>query len=216
MRALARTAAVSRPRSDAPLRPPQDGVRSQESDADLVLRVQRGETSAYRFLVERYQRRLFAVLYGMLHNREDAREVAQDSFVKAYNHLDRFRFDSSFYTWLYRIAVNLAIDLKRRHSSRPHAEYDDARQHDEPGALDSRDHTAFSPGHRLERKRLLEHIEAAIAELPDEQRQAIVLREIDGLSYKEIAEVMECPEGTVMSRLFYGRKKLQELLADQR
>lgn len=217
---LTRNATVSKTRPDPPPARAALGSRltpEPESDAEVLHRVQQGDAGAYRVLVERYQQRLYAMLYGMLRNGEDAREVAQESFIKAFNNLDRFRSDSSFYTWLYRIAVNLAIDTRRRHGKRTFAEYDDTRMHGDDGAgLPSRDPTHHSPGRRLERKRLMERIEWAIAQLPDDQRTAIVLREIEGLAYKEIAEVMECPEGTVMSRLFYGRKKLQELLADQR
>ncbi len=199
-----------------PVPQPALGKRSPETDADLVRRVQQGDVAAYRFLVERYQQRLFAVAYGMLHNREDAREIAQETFIKAFGSLDRFRFDSSFYTWMYRIAVNLTIDHRRRNWRRVHTEFDEGRLQGESVMETMPDPQHASPGQRLDRKRLMERIEWAIAQLPEDQRDAIVLREIDGLSYKEISEVLDCPEGTVMSRLFYGRKKLQTLLADQR
>ncbi len=184
-------------------------------DRTLVLAVLDGDQGAYRDLVERYQSRIFAVAYGLLHNAEDAREVTQEAFIKAYNNLKGFRLDSSFYTWLYRITVNLGIDLRRRAYRNREMELDEARitpdqaHHTGPRPLET-------PGRSLERKRLGGRIQAAIDQLPDEQKRAIVLREVQGLSYKEIAEAMDCAEGTVMSRLFYARKKLQELLGSER
>ncbi len=189
--------------------------REDLDDQTIVEQVLAGNQGAYRHLVERYQRRIFAVAYGVLHNAEDAREVAQDAFIKAYKSLAGFRLDSSFYTWIYRITVNLSIDLKRRAYRNREMELDEARI-----TPDAAHHTGprplATPGQSLERKRLGGRIQAAIDQLPDEQKEAIVLREVQGLSYKEIAEAMDCAEGTVMSRLFYARKKLQELLGAER
>jgi RNA polymerase sigma-70 factor (ECF subfamily) len=189
--------------------------REELDDRTLVHRVLDGDQSAYRDLVVRYQSRIFAVAYGVLHNAEDAREVAQDAFIKAYNSLRGFRLDASFYTWIYRITMNLAIDLTRRAYRNRETELDETRitpetaHHTGPRPLPN-------PGQSLERKRLGARIQHAIDQLPDEQKEAIVLREVQGLSYKEIAEAMDCAEGTVMSRLFYARKKLQELLEGER
>lgn len=189
--------------------------REELDDQTLVERVIAGDQASYRYLVERYQSRVFAVAYGVLHNAEDAREVAQDAFIKAYKSMSGFRLDSSFYTWIYRITVNLSIDLKRRAYRSRETELDEARitpeaaHHTGPRPLPN-------PGQNLERKRLGGRIQDAIDTLPDEQKEVIVLREVEGLSYKEIADAMDCAEGTVMSRLFYARKKLQELLGDER
>jgi RNA polymerase sigma-70 factor, ECF subfamily len=182
-------------------------------DRELVERVASGDQSAYQVLVERYQTRVFAVAYGLLHNREDAREVTQEAFIKAYRNLGGFRRDASFYTWLYRITVNLGIDFRRKAYRNRETILDETRV-----AADVDNPTSArpisNPGKSLERKRLGALIQDAIDQLPDDQKTVIVLREIEGLSYKEIAETMDCAEGTVMSRLFYARKKLQTLLAD--
>ena len=189
--------------------------RGELDDRTLVDLVIDGDQAAYKVLVERYQAKVFAVAYGVLHNREDAREVAQEAFIKAYRNLPGFRRDASFYTWIYRITVNLGIDFQRRAYRKRETELDEARI-----TPDAAHHTgprpAATPRQNLERKQLAQQIHSAIDMLPADQRTAIVLREIEGLSYKEIAEAMGCAEGTVMSRLFYGRKKLQEILKDLR
>ena len=188
---------------------------STEDDSVLVGRVLEGDQGAYRLLVERYQGKLFSVAYGVLRNREDAREVTQEAFIKAYKKLPDFRRDSSFYTWIYRITVNLGIDFRRKAYRNRETELDETRivpedaHHTGPRPMPT-------PGASLERKMLGGRIREAIDKLPADQRTAIVLREVQGLSYKEIADAMDCAEGTVMSRLYYGRKKLQELLEDLR
>ena len=185
------------------------------SDSALVERVVAGDQRAYQFLVQRYQGRVYAVAYGIMRNPEDAREVAQEAFIKAYRNLPGFRRDSSFYTWIYRITVNLGIDLRRKAYRSRETVLDETRiipedaHHTGPRPMPS-------PGKSLERKQLGGRIRTAIEMLPEDQRTTIVLREVQGLSYKEIADAMDCAEGTVMSRLFYGRKKLQELLEDLR
>jgi RNA polymerase sigma-70 factor, ECF subfamily len=184
-------------------------------DRTLVDLVLDGDQAAYKVLVERYQTRVFAVAYGVLHNREDAREVAQETFIKAYRNLPGFRRDSSFYTWIYRITVNLGIDFQRRAYRKRETELDEARITPE-NAHHTGPRPMATPAKNLERKQLAQQIRAAIDMLPSDQRTAIVLREIEGLSYKEIADTMGCAEGTVMSRLFYGRKKLQQILKDLR
>jgi len=185
------------------------------ADRDLVVRVLDGEQDAYKVLVERYQGRIFSVAYGLLRNREDAREVTQEAFIKAYRNLAGFRRDSSFYTWIYRITVNLGIDFRRKAYRKREVALDETRLVPED-AHHTGPRPMPSPGVSLERKQLGGRIRAAIDELPEDQRAAIILREIQGLSYKEIADALDCAEGTVMSRLFYGRKKLQELLEDLR
>ncbi len=187
-------------------------TRSEDlEDRDLVELVASGDQDAYRILVERYQSKIFAVAYGLMHNREDAREVAQEAFIKAYRNLKGFRRDASFYTWIYRITVNLGIDFRRKAYRSRETALDENRitpsdaHHTGPRPM-------ANPSQAYERQELGGSIRAAIDQLPADQRTAIILREIEGLSYKEIAEAMGCAEGTVMSRLFYARKKLQELL----
>lgn len=193
--------------------------KAAEVDTDdvvLVEQVLRGDPRAYRTLVERYQSKIFAVAFGVLRNREDAREVTQECFVKAYRNLPTFRRDSSFYTWLYRIAFNLAVDSRRKvYRQKETALLEE--EHDVPdGALDTGPSPIGNPDRFFLNQEIRDRVKQAIDKLPAEQRTVIVLREVEGLSYKEIADTMGCAEGTVMSRLFYARKKLQELLRELR
>ena len=205
---------LSKYRQDAATR--MRSIEQREYDAELIRRIQAGEPELYKDLVLKYQQKVYGVAWGMVQNPEDAREISQDAFIKAFKSLDRFRFDASFYTWLYRITVNLSIDFRRKAVKRRTNEFDDTRmQKDEAGEI-AQPHMESSPQRRLERKRLADTIQAAIDQLPEDQRTVIMLREVEGLSYKEIAESVGCAEGTVMSRLFYGRKKLQEILKDVR
>jgi RNA polymerase sigma-70 factor (ECF subfamily) len=181
-------------------------------DSELVLRVRKGDGSAYRPLVERYQTRIHAMVYGMVRDGEEARDITQNAFIKAYQSLASFRIESSFYTWLYRIAMNLAIDHCRKNRRRKTTAFDEAvANRDEDGTILDL-HQSESPQRALQRKQLHERIFAALDELSEDQREVILLREVEGMSYKEIAEAMDIPEGTVMSRLFYARKRLQGLL----
>jgi RNA polymerase sigma-70 factor (ECF subfamily) len=188
-------------------------LASLEADRELLQAVLAGDGTAYRGLVEKYQTRVYGMVFGMLRNREDARDVTQEAFVKAYRSLDSFRLESSFYTWIYRIAMNLAIDFTRKRKRRETTSYDEAiGARGEDGAI-AEAHHEDGPARQLERKRLFSKIMDAMQELPEDQREVILLRELEGLQYKEIADVMGIPEGTVMSRLFYARKKLQKLLS---
>lgn len=207
-------APINRTRGDAAAM--MRSIEQREADAETIRQVQAGDAEAYRRLVLKYQQKVYGVSFGMVQNPEDAREITQEAFIKAYKSLGRFRFDASFYTWLYRITVNLAIDFKRRAVKRRTDELDETRQYKDEAGMVMQSHTSASPGRRLERKRLADTIQEAIDQLPEDQRTAILLREVEGLSYREIAESMDCAEGTVMSRLFYGRKKLQEILKDLR
>lgn len=194
------------------LAPAQEASRAE--DAAMVQAVRDGEVGAYRGLVEKYQQRVYTIIFGVLRNQEDARDLTQDAFVKAYNSLDGFRLESSFFTWLYRIAMNLAIDATRRKKRRPTSSFDEEVATREADGGIAETHHDLNPRRELERKELYGRIMDAIDTLPDDQKQVILLREVDGLSYKEIAEVLDVAEGTVMSRLFYARKKLQKLLAE--
>jgi len=190
---------------------------SRAADIEMVKAVVDGDATAYRGLVEKYQGRVYGMIYGMVRNREDARDITQDAFVKAYRKLDTFRIESSFYTWLYKVAMNLAIDFLRKKKRRGGVgEFDEGiATRDGTGAV-AEVHRADSPRKVVERKQLYKAIMDALEKLPEDQKQVVLLRELEGLSYKEIAEVMGIAEGTVMSRLFYARKKLQALLADER
>jgi len=189
-------------------------VNSEANDSELVARVLQGDKNAFRPIVERYQNRIFAMVVGMVRDEAEARDLVQNAFIKAYQGLDTFRLDSSFYTWLYRIAMNLAIDSCRKRRRRKTGSFDEAiAARDEDGEMLELHHVD-GPAEALHRKELRQRIFAAMEELTEEQREVLLLREVEGLSYAEISESMGIPEGTVMSRLFYARKKMQALLRD--
>jgi RNA polymerase sigma-70 factor (ECF subfamily) len=178
------------------------------SDWELVQKCQAGDMSAFQELVSRYQQKVFMVILGLLRNREDALEVAQETFFRAYRKIKSFQGGSAFYTWLYRIAVNIAIDAQRRQKRNP---LDFRESMDD--ILEARDEVARDPFADVHDKELRVKLIQAINDLTPEHRAVIVLRTLEGLSYKEIGEVLGCSEGTVMSRLHYARKKLQQRLS---
>ncbi len=188
---------------------------AEPDDLQLVARSQAGDTSAFNELVTRYRSRAFSMIYQMTRNEQDAWDLAQDGFVKAWKSIGRFRGQSSFYTWLYRILMNVTIDSLRRKHIASGTEFDDqiGLRQIEPGAATA-PRAELQPAEKISDKEIRGRIDEAIAKLSPEHRAAIVMREIDGLEYSEIAEQMDCSIGTVMSRLFYARKKLQALLKD--
>lgn len=193
-------------------------MSTERTDWDLVQRAGQGDKDAFRELVERYQRRVLAVVTGMLHNREAALDVTQETFIKAYRSIDGFKGDASFYTWIYRIAVNLAIDYQRREWRKPVIE--SLRGGDEEGPAEEAVERARSedpsvdPFEAAKDSELRSRLRAAIDELTPDHKAVILLRELEGLSYEEISRVMQCSKGTVMSRLHYARKKLQARLKE--
>lgn len=189
---------------------------SKEADIEMIKEVRDGHPTAYQGLVEKYQNRIYNMIYGMVRNREDARDLTQDAFVKAYQKLDSFRLEASFYTWLYRISMNASIDFIRKSKRRGTTEFDESIAVKESDGAIAEFHHADSPSKELERKQLYKSIMGALQKLPEDQRQAILLRELEGFSYQEISDIMGIPEGTVMSRLFYARKRLQQLLTAER
>jgi len=186
----------------------------EPSDFELVRRGRDGDRDALRTLVERYQRRLLGVAVGVLRNPEDAREIVQETFVRAFRNLHGFKGDSSFYTWLYRIAVNLSIDFKRRETKRPQTEYDETQSPGDAALAFGGKVTGADPFDAIRNRELGSKIFEAIEGLTPDHRAVIILREIDGLSYEEISESLDCSLGTVMSRLHYARKKLQTRLKE--
>jgi RNA polymerase sigma-70 factor (ECF subfamily) len=186
---------------------------SGRTDAELVRRTLDGDHEAYRALVTAYQNKVYGIAYGVIHNREDALDIAQDVFIKAFKKLRSFRGSSSFYTWLYRITVNMAIDHARKKRQTVSVEYDDRLLEQPPPEGAPRDGQQVNPLEVLERQELNTTIMSAIMELPEEQRATVILRELEDLSYAEIAAVLGCSIGTVMSRLHYGRKKLRQKLS---
>lgn len=190
-----------------------------ELDQALVQRVQKGDKRAFDLLVSRYQHRIISVIGRYVHDWADAQDVAQDTFIRAYRALGSFRGDSQFYTWLYKIAVNTAKNWLVSQGRRPPTDDVDATeavQYDGGTRLRDTD----TPEHELMRREIEQTVSATVEALPDELRMAITLREVDGLSYEEIAETMGCPIGTVRSRIFRARdaidQKLRPLLDNQR
>ncbi len=195
--------------------PEASGATPELSDADAVERARSGDHEAYRVLVERYQGRAYRLAARILGDADLARDAVQDGFLKAYRSLDRFEGRSGFYTWLYRLIFNLCIDMNRRDKSSRHVEWDDdvARDitHGVPGATPQ---PIGQPAGELERGELREALAKAIEALPEEAKRTLLLREVDGLSYAEIAESLGIPKGTVMSRLHHARRKVRALLEE--
>ena len=180
-------------------------------DQALVERVQRGEKQAFDILVLKYQNKIIQLANRYVHDPDEARDVAQEAFIKAYRALGRFRGDSAFYTWLYRIAINTAknyLVASGRRPPRSDIDAQDAEQYE--GATGLKEYA--TPERLLLKDEIQQTIAAAIDELPDDLRTAITLRELEGLSYEEIAQTMECPIGTVRSRIFRARDAIDTRL----
>ncbi len=177
------------------------------TDADCIARVKGGERAAYDTLVVRYQDRLFNTLARLIGSADDAMDIAQDAFVQAYTKIDTFQGKAAFYTWLYRIAFNLAMSHVRRRRPLTVLDGDETTRTIEPVA------TTDSPTDCLESAERVAAVQAAINALADEHRQVVVLRELEGCDYEQIAEILEIPVGTVRSRLFRARAQLKEKLA---
>jgi RNA polymerase sigma-70 factor (ECF subfamily) len=190
-------------------------MTSEVSDAKLVEQVQRGDTSAFDLLVRKYQHRVLKLVSRFVNDQAEAEDVAQEAFIKAYRALPSFRGESAFYTWLYRIATNTAKNALVSNRRRPidfNLDLQDPEQYERQARLRETD----TPEGLLLTEEIRQTVQAAMAELPEDLRTAIMLRELDGLSYEEIAERMSCPVGTVRSRIFRAReaidKKLKPLL----
>ncbi len=186
-------------------------------DLTLVKRVRDGDQRAFKLLVERYQRKVYAVALGMLKDKEEAMDVSQEAFVKVYKYLDHFKGDASFYTWLYRITVNICIDIirKRAGAGGESVEFDETLPMDVSeaniGALGSR--LGTNPQKSALRRELAEKIQEALASVPEKHRAILLLREIEGMSYEDLSRTLDIPKGTVMSRLFHARAKVQKILS---
>ncbi|MGB0646557.1 MAG: sigma-70 family RNA polymerase sigma factor [Bradymonadia bacterium] len=194
-----------------------DASRRKREDLELINRSRTGDKRAFKMLVERYQKRAFGIAYGMLRNREDALDASQEAFVRVYRNLDRFKGDSAFYTWFYRIVVNVCIDHCRKHGKVRKLEFDESyRRRDEAqtGTEVSGNTRDMRPDISLEQSELGDAIKRALDKLSDNHRTVILLREIEGLSYEEISIATDCNIGTVMSRLHHARKQLQSFLKE--
>lgn len=189
---------------------------NREIDHELVLRAQRGDKRAFGLLVDKYQRKLARLLSRMIRDQTEIEDVVQESFIKAYRALPNFRGDSAFYTWLYRIGINTAknylVSMGRRPTVSTDIEIEDAENFDSGDEL----RTTETPESSMMTKQIAQTVNDTVAALPEELRTAITLREIEGLSYEEIATIMGCPIGTVRSRIFRAREtialKLRPLL----
>ena len=201
--------------ADAPASKARDATTDKEYDRGLVARAADGDPRAFRELVDRHQRKATAVAHGIVRNHEDAREVVQDAFVRVYRHLADFAGQASFSTWLYRIVVNLAIDLLRKRAPGVAVELDDHTDTDGAPQELVPFRGAGDPFASLDRKRLADAMQSALDELPAYHRAVILLREVEGMSYQEIATTMGISKGTVMSRLFHARRKMQKLLRER-
>jgi RNA polymerase sigma-70 factor, ECF subfamily len=186
-------------------------VTGEQSDLALVERVQRGDKSAFDVLVLRYQHKVLKLVGRYVRDAMEAEDVTQEAFIKAYRALPAFRGDSAFYTWLYRIAINTAKNALVSSKRRP-LDYDLDLQDSSQQELHARLKDTATPEHLLLTEEIRATVNGAMAELPEDLRTAIVLREIDGLSYEEIAAAMDCPVGTVRSRIFRAREAIDRKL----
>ena len=184
------------------------------TDQQLVAKVQKGDSRAFDMLVLKYQHRIFGLISRYVHDPDEVQDVAQEAFIKAYRALPKFRGDSAFYTWLYRIAINTAKNYLVSRSRRPpgaDVDVEDAEYYASGGAL----HEIETPENALFGAELKAVVETAIRELPEDLRTAVTLREFDGLSYEDIADIMDCPIGTVRSRIFRAREAIDSQVKEQ-
>jgi len=194
-------------------------MSDREVDQQLVERAQRGDKHAFELLVSKYQRKLARLLSRFIRDSTEVEDVTQEAFIKAYRALPTFRGDSAFYTWLYRIGINTAknylVAMGRRAPTTTEIDSEEAEGYEDNDQL----HDLNTPENQLASKQVAETVNQTLGELPEELRTAITLREIEGLSYEEIAGIMNCPIGTVRSRIFRAREaiaaKLKPLLGTQ-
>jgi RNA polymerase sigma-70 factor (ECF subfamily) len=198
-------------------------IRSNEAADDiddlvLVDRARAGDEQAFRALFERYHRRAYSLAFGVVRHRDDALDVVQEAFIKAHRHIGKFEGTSSFYTWLYRIVMNLSIDHIRRTKRTRNVEFDEGVAHGESDSVGEESLLpkvlGENPGRSLVRKEMREQIGSALADLSDNHRAVLVMRELEGLSYEEMAQAMGCSKGTIMSRLFHARRNMQKRLLE--
>jgi RNA polymerase sigma-70 factor (ECF subfamily) len=186
-------------------------IKGEATDQQLVVKVQKGDKRAFDLLVLKYQHKVHAIVGRFVRDTDEVADVVQEAFIKAYRALPKFRGESQFYTWLYRIAVNTAKNYLVSRSRRPpgsDVDIDDAEYYSGSEYLKD----LGTPENQLFRDELESVIVKSIAELPEDLRTAVTLREYEGLSYEEIAEIMECPVGTVRSRIFRARESIDEVV----
>lgn len=195
-----------------------ENVASREEtpreDRELVRRAQQEDLAAYDELVRRYQERIYATLYHMTSSHEDASDLAQESFVKAFRALKSFKGDSSFFTWLYRIAVNKAINFRKLKKNKTQMSLNDLDFHAEHDPAIVALISEKTPRREASLAELQQHLNEALQKLSDIHRLVVTLHDVQGLSHDEISKILDCNVGTVRSRLFYARQQLQSMLAD--
>jgi len=193
---------------------PEDAQSGEIDDSTLVRRAQAEDVSAYDQLIRRYQERIYATVYHMTSNHEDANDLVQETFIKAYRALKSFKGDSSFYTWVYRIAVNKTINFLKQRKNRVHMSLNDV----DFNAENDPDLVALvsdkTPRRDLGLTELQEKLNDALQKLSEHHRMVVTLHDIQGLSHEEIGKIMDCNVGTVRSRLFYARQQMQAYLSD--
>jgi RNA polymerase sigma-70 factor (ECF subfamily) len=207
-------------RDSDPNATPGSDQSAEPTDLEAVARATQGDHEAFRVLVERYQGRAYRLALRVMRDEEQAKDVVQEAFLKAYRSLDRFEGRSSFYTWFYRVVMNLCLDQKRRQPPGRQVEWDEGHALETPvgtglDAVDATHQRAAGPAGELERSELRAVLQSAIEELPDDARRTLLLREVDGLSYSEISKVLGIPKGTVMSRLHHARRRVRVLLEEK-
>ena len=189
-------------------------MTAAETDKQLVARAKKGDQRAFDMLVLKYQHKIFGLISRYVHDADEVQDVAQEAFIKAYRALPQFRGESAFSTWLYRIAINTAKNHLVSRSRRPpgsDVEVEDAEYFEGGGAL----REIETPENALFGSELKQVVERAIGDLPDDLRTAVTLREFDGLSYEDIADIMDCPVGTVRSRIFRAREAIDKQVREQ-
>jgi RNA polymerase sigma-70 factor (ECF subfamily) len=197
----------------APDRAPQPADPQHQDDEVLVARAQRGDTGAFDILIERYKQRLYGTVYHMTSNHEDANDLVQDAFIKAYRSLHTFKGQSSFYTWIYRIAVNRTINFVKRRKNKGHISLNDLDSdiESDPDFIELMAHV--TPRTEAGLNELQQKLNEALQKLSEDHRTVVVLHDVQGLTHADIAKIMRCPETTVRSRLFYARQQLQAILS---
>jgi len=188
-------------------------------DRRLVRAAQKGDQGAFRQLVERYQRRVYQLALGMMKDADEAMDISQETFVRVHRYLPTFKGDSSFFTWTYRIAMNLCLDAQRRRNRGERIDVSEGDEAEIEAAMDPPSAALAGPQRAALNSELKDKIEDALAGLSENHRAILLLREVEGLSYEELAKVLGIRKGTVMSRLFHARlkmqKKLRESLGDE-
>jgi RNA polymerase sigma-70 factor (ECF subfamily) len=183
-------------------------------DRGLVRAAQKGDERAFRQLVERYQRRIYQLALGMTKDPDDAMDIAQETFVRVNKYLPSFKGDSSFFTWTYRIATNLCLDAQRKKNRTERVDVEEGDEAEIEAAMDPPSHALAGPQRQALNEELKGKMEEALSSLSENHRAILLLREVDGLSYEELAKVLGIRKGTVMSRLFHARLKMQKKLRE--